>query len=361
MGEMHRWLMNAVGEPLLRETREVERPRAGEVVVEVAGCGVCHTDLGYLYDGVRPNHPLPLTLGHEISGRVVAAGPAAEAWIDRAVIVPAVIPCGQCGHCRRGLGSICRHQKMPGNDIHGGFATHVVVPAHGLCPVELGQLESSGLTLADVSVVADAVTTPYQAALQAGVRRGDLAIVVGAGGIGGYAVQIAAALGARVIAIDIDQTKLDKLSGHGLDLALNALEHDLRSLRKLAREFAGDEDLPGTEWKIFECSGTAAGQETAFGLLTHGATLAVVGFTMDKVALRLSNLMAFHARALGNWGCLPERYPEALSLVLSGKVAMEPFVRRHPLNDVNRVLAAAHAHELAERAILVPDPAESLS
>src|SRR5574337_141534 len=72
-----------------------------EVLVEIAGCGVCHTDLGYFYDGVRTNHPLPLALGHEVSGRVAKAGAGAEGWVGKAVIVPAVMPCGECDACRR--------------------------------------------------------------------------------------------------------------------------------------------------------------------------------------------------------------------------------------------------------------------
>jgi 6-hydroxycyclohex-1-ene-1-carbonyl-CoA dehydrogenase len=75
---------------------------------------------------------------------------------------------------------------------------------------------------------------------------------------------------------------------------------------------------------------------------------------MDKVELRLSNLMAFHARAVGNWGCLAELYPQALDLVLDGKISLAPFVERHPLNDINEVFAAAHARKLTRRAILVP-------
>ena len=74
----------------------------------------------------------------------------------------------------------------------------------------------------------------------------------------------------------------------------------------------------------------------------HGATLSVVGFTMDKVEMRLSNLMAFDARALGNWGCPPEHYPAALDLVLDGKVQIEPFVETHPLHDINEVFEAVH-------------------
>src|SRR5512139_1799830 len=171
--------MKAVGEPMVREPLRLERPAPGEVLVQVAGCGVCHTDLGFLYDGVRTNHPLPLALGHEISGRVVEAGAGAEAWLGRAVIVPAVMPCGECDACRRGKSTICPSQKMPGNDIRGGFATHVQVPARGLCAVDEARLAKMGLTLADVSVVADAVTTPYQAVTQAGVGPRQLVVVNG--------------------------------------------------------------------------------------------------------------------------------------------------------------------------------------
>jgi 6-hydroxycyclohex-1-ene-1-carbonyl-CoA dehydrogenase len=350
----YRWIMIAAKTPLSRQPFDPFPPAAGEVVVEIAGCGVCHTDLGYLYDGVRTNHALPLALGHEISGRVVAAGTGAEGWICRSVIVPAVLPCGECELCRRGRGSICRSQKMPGNDIQGGFATHICVPARGLCPVDEGRLAKAGLALGDVSVVADALTTPYQAVKRSGIGPGNLAIVVGTGGVGGYAVQIANAMGAAVAAIDVDPAKLSAVSRHGAALALNARELDGRALKAAIQSFAKERGLPQTEWFIFECSGTAAGQLTAYGLMVHGATLAVVGFTMDKVEIRLSNLMAFDARAFGNWGCPPELYPAALDLVLDGKVKIKPFVKHFPLDDVNEVIEAVHRHSLKERAVLVP-------
>jgi 6-hydroxycyclohex-1-ene-1-carbonyl-CoA dehydrogenase len=349
----HRWLFTAPGAPLQRAEFSAEAG-PGEVVVAVAGCGVCHTDLGYFYDGVRTNQPLPLALGHEISGRVVAAGAGAEAWVGKAVIVPAVLPCGECDLCQRGLSTICRHQKMPGNDIQGGFASHIVVPSRGLCEVDESRLAAAGLTLAEVSIVADALTTPYQAVRRAGVRAGSLAIVVGAGGVGGYCVQIARAFGASVVAIDVDADKLAMIGAHGAALTLDAREHDGKSLKAAIGAFARANGLPATEWFIFECSGTAAGQLTAFGLLVHGATLSVVGFTMDKVEVRLSNLMAFDARALGNWGCPPEHYPAALELVLSGKVAIKPFVESHRLDDINTVFAAVHERAIKRRAVLVP-------
>ena len=350
----HRWVMKAVGEPMAQEPLPLAAPPAGEVIVEVAGCGVCHTDLGYYYDGVRTNMALPLALGHEISGRVVQAGAGAEGWLGKAVLVPAVIPCGSCDACRRGKGTICPGQKMPGNDIHGGFASHVTVPARGLCPVDEGRLQRAGLQLADVSVVADAVTTPYQAAVQAGVCPGDLAVVIGVGGVGSYCVQVASAMGAKVVAIDVDPQKLQAVAAHGAGKTLNAREHDPKALKKEIAEFAKQNGLRSREWKIFECSGTGAGQSTAFGLLVHGATLAVVGFTMDKVEVRLSNLMAFHARALGNWGCPPELYPAALDLVLDGKVKVAPFVERFPLASINQVLHDVHDRKITRRAILCP-------
>jgi len=351
----HRWEMKQPGEPLERIEFDLQEPAANEVIIEIAGCGVCHTDLGFFYDGVRTKHPLPLTLGHEMSGRVIKTGADATEWQDKTVVVPAVIPCGSCDLCDRGHGTICRQQKSPGIDMHGGFASHITVPSVGLCPVDTKRLAGIGMELADASVIADALTTPYQAVVQAEVEAGDLAIVVGVGGVGGYAVQIAAAKGATVVAIDVDQAKLDQLDGYGASMTINAREVQGRDVRDAIRQFAKDNALRQTEWKIFECSGTAAGQLTAFGLLTFGSCLSVVGFTMEKVEARLSNLMAFHARALGNWGCLPEFYPDALELVLSGQVSMLPFIERYPLSQINEVFAKAHDGQLTRRAILVPD------
>lgn len=350
----YRWMMVEQGRPMVRTEFEIGELAADQVVVEVAGCGVCHTDLGYYYDGVRTNQPLPLALGHEISGRVVGAGSAAGQWVGRAVIVPAVMPCGTCELCTSGHGTICRAQVMPGNDIQGGFASHIVVPARGLCAVDEQRLAAAGLQLADVSVVADAVTTPYQAVTQAGVEPGDVAIVIGVGGVGGYAVQIANAFGASVVAIDVDPVKLELMSKYGAALTLNAREVTGRDLKKAIEAHAKANGLRTTRWKIFECSGSGAGQTNAYSLINHGATLAVVGFTMDKVEVRLSNLMAFHARALGNWGCLPEYYPPALDLVLDGRINLANFVERHPLAQINEVFEAAHAHRLTRRAILTP-------
>lgn len=347
------WEMTAIGEPLKKVARKDVKPGPREVVIEVAGCGVCHTDLGFLFDGVPTRHPLPLVLGHEIAGRVVACGANEHFWMDADVIVPAVIPCGECEVCRRGRGTICPHQIFPGNDLDGGFATHVVVPARGLCRVPPNRRKA--IDLAVLAVVADAVTTPYQACLRSAVGPGDLAIFVGIGGVGAFGVQIARAMGAVVVAIDIDPKKLERVAAHGAALVVDSSKTSEKDIKKTIRAFAKERGLPAVMWKIFETSGAPAGQQLAFSLLVHGATLSVVGYTPKKVEVPLSHLMAFDAVAQGNWGCLPENYPGALELVLSGKVDVEPFIERRPLSSINEALASIHRHECTRRVVLVPD------
>jgi 6-hydroxycyclohex-1-ene-1-carbonyl-CoA dehydrogenase len=344
--------LTGVGQRLQLEELPALDPGPDQVVVQVAGCGVCHTDIGYAYDGVPTRHPLPLVLGHEIVGRVCAAGEQVAGWLGKTVIVPAVIPCGECAACKAGRATICRKQFMPGNDGDGGFATHVLVPGRCLCPVpdEL----PDGLALADLAVVADAVTTPFEAIRRSQLGPDNVAVFTGVGGIGGFGVQIASALGAAVVAIDIDRDRLDLAAQHGASLILDASQMSDKDLKSSVRSFAKQSGRSGIGLKIFETSGTPAGQATAFGLLDHGSYLAVVGFSPRPVEVRLSNLMAFDATARGNWGCPPEQYPGALSLVLEGKVALSPFVEKHSLDQAPEVLEAVHKHAIRRRAILIP-------
>jgi 6-hydroxycyclohex-1-ene-1-carbonyl-CoA dehydrogenase len=341
----------APGDPLEIHDVATPEPVDDQVLIRVAGCGVCHTDIGFWKDGVPTKKPLPLTLGHEISGTVVGTGTTGAHLLDREVIVPAVIPCGTCALCREGRGNICLSQLMPGNDMDGGFAEYVTVPASSLCLIE----DRGGYGLPDLSVVADAVTTPYQAIVRSGLREGDMAIVVGIGGIGTYCAQIAAAFGAQVVAIDVDDERLAVIAHHGARAIINSASIDFRALKKQIGEHARDWGSARHSWKIFECSGTAGGQATAFGLLTHASTLMVVGFTLDKVEIRLSNLMAFDATVQGTWGCKPELYPDALKLVSDGEITLEPFIEAFPMSEGPEVVQRVADHEITRRAILVPD------
>lgn len=349
MANRDSWKLIEPNAPLEAAIDVLAAPAAGEVVVEVAGCGVCHTDLGFYKGHVRTRAPLPLVLGHEISGTVVETGPGAEAWSGKQVLVAAVIPCGECDFCCAGRGNICATQVMPGNDADGGFASHVTVRATGL--TEISSMPD-GYSLADFSVIADAVTTPLQAISRAGVTSEDFVIVIGAGGVGTYAVQIAAARGAKVIAVDINDSRLQPLLSHGATATVNAADMGPRDVRDAVRAHANELSLPRSNWKIFECSGTTAGQTTAFRLLVRAATLAVVGYTHEPVSLRLSNLMAHDATAFGSWGCPPELYPLAVDLICSGRVDVRPFIRHMPMHKIQQAFAITDAATEPHRIVL---------
>ncbi len=337
--------------PLQLVDEDHRDPEADEVLVKVAGCGVCHTDIGFWKDGVPTRKGMPLTLGHEISGTVVETGADFEHMKNRQVIVPAVIPCGNCDLCAAGRGNVCRSQLMPGNDMDGGFAEFVVVPGRGLCVID----DLASYELPEVSVIADAVTTPYQAIVRSGLQPGELAVVIGVGGVGTYSVQVAAAFGAKVIAIDVDQAKLDAVSDYGAGLTINSSEVDFKELKKQIKAQVKEWGVPGHSWKIYECSGSAGGQDTAFGLVTFASTMLVIGFTLAKTEVRLSNLMAFDATVQGTWGCKPELYPDALKLVLEDKVTLKPFIKTFPMSEGPDIVQQAADHEIEKRAILVPD------
>jgi len=352
------WTVSSPGQPMDWTERD-EVPGEGDAIVAVSGCGVCHTDLGFFYDGVPTRHGFPLVLGHEIAGTVVDAGSGAATWIGRRVVVPAVIPCGRCDACLAGRGAICPEQVFPGSDIDGGFGTHVRVPAHGLCPVpDLADLSvnRAGLSLSDLAVIADAVSTPFQAIRRSELGPGDLAVFVGVGGVGGFGVQLAAAAGAAVVAVDVNDERLAAMARHGATLTLRGDRLDAKALKGRVRAFAAERGIPTWRHRIFETSGTPAGQATAFSLLSKGAYLSVVGYTPNKIEIHLSSVMAFDATVQGNWACLPEHYPAIVDLALSGRIAIAPFVEHRPLTAINDTFAEIHAKGTSRRVILVPEP-----
>jgi len=326
----------------------------GDVLVEVAGCGVCHTDLGYFYYGVPTVNKPPLTLGHEISGTVVAAASDTEAWIGKEVIIPAVMPCRKCYLCKTGRGNRCLAQKMPGNSmgIYGGNSSHIPVPAIDLCEVK----NRGNIPLEKLAVVADAATTPFQAAKRADVQVGDNTIVIGVGGVGQYMVQILNALGAaNVVAIDIDQERLDTMLKNGASFAVNSMGKTPREISGELKAFRKENGLPSTGWKIFEVSGTKPGQELGLALLSFVGKMVVVGFGPQKVEYSISRLMAFDAELIGTWGCLPEYYPSVLSMITSGKINFEEFVQTRPMSTIVESYDEAHKKSPDKRIVLIPD------
>lgn len=352
MGEnkLSSWKMSELnGEFRLVESSFPEL-KDNEVLVKVAGCGVCHTDLSFWHYGVKTKHELPLTLGHEISGTVVAGS---SEWLNKNVIIPAVLPCGVCELCKKGRGNICQNQLMPGNDFDGGFASHIKVPADFLCHVSDEVLKK--YPLEKLAVIADAVTTPYQVIKKSRLEPGDFAIVIGVGGVGIYCALISKIFGAKVLAIDVDDQKLSIAKENGIDTILNVKGLDIKATKSKVRESAKELGMSPFRWKIYEMSGTKAGQELAFNLLTFASTLSIVGFTMDKLEVRLSNLMAFDAELIGTWGCKPELYPEVVDLVAKDKLKIDQFVQTFPLSKINEVFKNTLEHKYIKRSVLVPD------
>jgi len=326
--------------------------KEGEVLVEIAGCGVCHTDLGYFYDGVPTVSKPPLTLGHEISGTVVAGD---EAWIGKEVIIPAVMPCRKCYLCKIGRGNRCLDQKMPGNSlgIYGGFSSHIPVPSIDLCEIK----DRKGIPLSHFAVIADAATTPFQAAKRADLQPGDNVVVVGiTGGVGQYMGQIAKALGAKtVVGIARNKEKLERALKFGADFVINSTDKDARAVSKEFRALCKENGLPNYGWKIFEVTGTRPGQDIALALLSFIGKLIVVGFGMAKNEYSISRLMAFDAEIIGTWGCLPEYYPIVLDMVLDGRINIENFVDTRPMSTIAEAFEEAHRTPPVKRIVLEPD------
>ncbi|GKT08548.1 6-hydroxycyclohex-1-ene-1-carbonyl-CoA dehydrogenase [Desulforhabdus sp. TSK] len=337
------------------EMAEIPVPelKEGEVLVQIAGCGVCHTDLGYFYDMVPTVSKPPLALGHEIAGTVVAGDPA---WIGKEVIIPAVMPCRKCELCKTGRGNRCLAQKMPGNSIgvYGGFASHIPVPTIDLCEVK----NRGSYALEQLAVIADAVTTPYQAAKRADLQPGDNVIVIGAtGGVGVYMAQTAKALGAKtVIGIARNEEKLKRALDYGCDHVISTVDKTNKDVVGDFKAFCKSKGLSGTGWKIFEVTGSKPGQGLALDLLSFVGKLILVGFGMAKNEYMFSKLMAFDAEVIGTWGCLPEYYPIVLDMVLSKKIVIDPFVEVRPMSTIAATFDEIHkAGSPAKRVVLTPD------
>lgn len=350
---IHTWQMTEPGK-LVRTEIPTPELKPGEALVEIRGCGVCHTDLSYFYMGVPTVCKPPLTLGHEISGVVVAGDE--PLMLGKEVIVPAVLPCNNCEICKSGRGNRCLNQKMPGNSmgIYGGFSSHIPVPAKDLCVVHHRQ----GVPLEHLAVVADAVTTPFQAAKRANLKEGDLVIVIGAaGGVGSFMTQTAKGFGARVvIGIDINDEKLEFMKGYGADAVINPKGRSAKEVKDLFKAICKDKGVPSNYgWKIFEVTGTKPGQELALSLLSFVGTLVIVGYGTEETSYMLSKLMAFDAELIGTWGCPPSAYPQVLDMCVDGKIILEPFVETRPMSQIAQVFDEAHHGRLKKRVVLTPD------
>ena len=336
-------LLRRSHEPLELAEIPVPVPGVGEVLVKVAACGLCHTDLHYLDHGTPTFKTPPLVLGHEISGTVAALGSGASGWSEgERVLLPAVLPCGACALCRTGRENICEHSRMFGNHIDGGFAEFVVVPAKDLLhlPPEI--------PLAEGAIIADALTTPFHAVVRRGrVAPGDWVLVLGCGGVGLNLVQFAAAMGGRVVAVDVAADKLDWALRLGAEEVVNAGAGE--RLDKALRRITGS----GVD-VAFEAIGKASTQEQAMGCVRTGGRLVLVGYSPEAMSFNSGRAMFREIEVLGSLGCRPVDYPRVIELARRGKVKVAELVtHRFPLAQIHEGLDALRAG-LPIRAIVVP-------
>jgi 6-hydroxycyclohex-1-ene-1-carbonyl-CoA dehydrogenase len=303
------------------ESVATPEPGPADVVVRVAACGVCHTDLHYTDHGVPTAKKPPIVLGHEAAGWVEAVGADVRGLAaGKSVLIPAVLTCGVCAMCREGRANICESMQMLGNHIDGAFAEFVRVPARDVIPLP------EGVDPVEVCIVADAVTTAFHAVTaRARVRPGDRVAVFGCGGVGLSVVQFAVLAGASVVAVDLDEKKL-------------AIARDLGAAGTIAGGATPGKDLrrkTGGMDMAIECIGKPETIKQAHESLRAGGRLCIVGYCDKPAEMSVGRIMFQEQEVVGSLGCPPADFPRVLELVRSGRVRLAPLISAtRPLADI---------------------------
>lgn len=336
-------LFRGAHQPLSIEEIPTPQPQAGEIRVKVAGCGVCHTDLHYLDHDVPTFKKPPLVLGHECSGWVAAVGAGVKQFKEGdAVLLPAVYGCGHCRMCRTGRENICESMVMFGNNLDGGYAEFLVAPAKDAFPLP------AEIPIVEGCIIADATTTPYHAVVNRGrVQPGDQVVVFGCGGIGLNVVQIAAALNARVVAVDIAEAKLEWAKKLGAAATLNPQSVD--RVDKAIRQLTG-----GGAEVAFEAIGRPVTQEQAFASLRAGGRLVMIGYSERPMTLESGRVMFRELEIVGSLGCRPVDYPRVLEMARQGKIQVAELVTaKFPLEQINEAFDVLRRGE-GIRSVITP-------
>ncbi|MDE3074166.1 MAG: zinc-binding dehydrogenase [Chloroflexota bacterium] len=333
----------ASGEPLRLEDVPVPQVGDGEILIDVAACGLCHSDLHYIDHGVPTFKKPPLILGHEAAGIVVDKGKAVTNFeLGDRVLMPAVLSCGACRYCWIGRHNICPRGQMPGNDIDGAFAEFVKAPA-----AQCFKLPEE-IPLVEGCVIADALTTPYHAVVdRARVQPGELVLVMGCGGVGLNAVQIANVMGAHVIGVDLSEERLEWARRFGAAETINPAQ-DPDYLKSLRRRTDGGVDV------AIEAIGTPGTQQQAFNTVRPGGRVLFLGYSDKEVALNASRIMYREMEVMGTLGCPPSGYRQVIELVRQGRLEVKALVtQRFSLEDINPGLDALRASR-GVRSVVIP-------
>ncbi|MGK2940741.1 MAG: alcohol dehydrogenase catalytic domain-containing protein [Immundisolibacter sp.] len=323
-------------------------PGPHEVLIRVAACGICASDL-HLVDGQTPPPGVvfPLTPGHEVAGEVVEVGVAVRDITPGArVAVHPNLPCGRCEPCLRGADNLCLEPQVMGYHRLGGYCEYTTAPAHALL-----RCANPALAWEQMAIVPDAVSTPYHALhVRGGLRSGEQVAVYGLGGLGAHALLLARHLGAaRVIAVVRRPESAALAESFGAtDVVLTGAGNPVRAIRDLT---GGGADL------AVDFTGATDSIAAAAASLRPGGRAVLVGMSEDKLALMSAVRFArYEIALLGSYTSTLAEAQTVLDLVASGALDLTGSVtHRYPLSAVNAAYADLRARAgNPVRAVLLP-------
>src|SRR5215813_11119329 len=359
-------VLSEVGGCLTLEEIPRPSPKAGEALIKVVACGVCHTDLHVIKGEVK--FPLPCVLGHEISSIVEEVAPDVKTTrAGDAVVCSFIMPCGVCDYCVRGRDDFCetffamnrlkgtlydgesRLRRADGASLAmysmGGLAEYAVVPASDVFPAP------TTVPLSDACILGCAMMTAYGAVKnQARVQPRDTVAVVGVGGVGSNVIQIARAFGAgQIIAVDVRDDKLEAAAGLGATHTVNATRGDAVAAVSAFTNGRGVD-------VAIEALGRPETVVQAFTMTRDGGRVVVIGIApgTTTAGIEITRLVRRGIQLTGSYGSrVRTDLPELLALTARGQVsASQPITRRYRLDQVDEAYAALQRGEIIGRAIV---------
>jgi hypothetical protein len=296
----------------------VPEPGPGEVLVEVAFCGICHSDVS-LINGTFPAQRPVVTQGHEASGTIAELGPDVTGWsVGDRVVVAAGRPCRDCPNCRRGGFANCLRTQLMAFAYDGAWAQYTVALAVGLTRVP------DNVPLEQAAILADAVSTPFGAVVRTGkVGIGESVGVWGVGGIGTHIVQLARLVGAApIVAVDINEAVRDRALELGADYAFDSRDPDINSRIAEVTEGRGLD-------VAFDGVGLSVTFEQALSCLTVGGRLVGVGMSADSPTIGPTSLFGLTKKqVLGHLGYQNADIETLAKLVSLGRLDLSRSISR---------------------------------
>ncbi|WP_420638288.1 alcohol dehydrogenase catalytic domain-containing protein [Candidatus Poriferisocius sp.] len=335
--------LRGYGQPLELVEREPIQPGPGQVVVEVRACGVCGSDVFLRKGGF--DSTLPIVPGHEASGVVARLGPDVnDVQVGTPVAVYYIEHCGHCEMCSVGRVNMCLSVRRMGVEYDGAFADEVLVPARNVIAVEPED------DLAAVAVLTDAVATPYHALVRVGkVEAGMTVVVLGVGGIGSNAVQVAALLGCDVVAVSRSPAKLDLAERLGARAVVSAADGEQEMLEGIKRACG-----PAGPQVVVQTVGSADVDTQAIKAVGIGGMVLLIGSSVDAFSVRAVDLIWKEASVHGSRGFVPDDIREVLDFYRSGHLPVDHLLgRQRPLSEANAALDDLEAGRVL-RSVLVP-------